>query len=79
MKLSSVDMPAVHELQALGYTKSECMNIIEREIYRLTTGDRSKIVEMCESQCLKKQEAVDKIRSIKRTRFFQYIQRFVFL
>lgn len=78
MKLSSVDMPAVHELQALGYTKSECLVIIEREIYRLTATDRIMIDSMCGSQHLKKQEAVDKVRSIKRTRFFQYIQRFVF-
>ncbi|MGR5066635.1 hypothetical protein [Photobacterium sp. DNB22_13_2] len=79
MKLSSIDMPAVHELQALGYTKSECLTIIEREIYRLNMIDRSKIDSLCCSEHLKEEEALDKIRSIKRTRFFQYIQRFVFL
>ncbi|PSU30487.1 hypothetical protein [Photobacterium lutimaris] len=79
MKLSSIDMPAVHELQALGYTKSECLTIIEREIYRLNMIDRSKIDSLCCSEHLKEVEALDKIRSIKRTRFFQYIQRFVFL
>ncbi|MCQ1058620.1 hypothetical protein ACQKPX_17630 [Photobacterium sp. DNB23_23_1] len=79
MKLSIIDMPAVHELQALGYTKSECLMIIEREIYRLNTTDRSKIDSLCCSEHLKEEEALDKIRSMKRTRFFQYIQRFVFL
>ncbi|PSU06825.1 hypothetical protein C9J03_14810 [Photobacterium gaetbulicola] len=79
MKLSSIDMPAVHELQALGYTKSECITIIEREIYRLSSTDRSYIDAMCDSQQLRKDEALDKVRRMKRTRFFQYIQCFVFL
>ncbi|MGF1735771.1 hypothetical protein [Photobacterium satsumensis] len=79
MKLSSIDMPAVHELQALGYTKPECLAIIEREIYRLSSVDRSKLDSLCYCEHLKEEEALDKIRSVKRTRFFQYIQRFVFL
>ena len=79
MKLSTIDMPAVHELQALGYTKSECLTIIEREIYRLTSTDRSQIDTLCCQQHLRQEDAVDKIRNVKRTRFFQYIQRFVFI
>ncbi|WP_299022368.1 hypothetical protein [uncultured Photobacterium sp.] len=66
MKLSELDAPLVKALQNRGHIKTECLRIIEREVYRLGENERQELALMNTMAGLPASEALAKIRSKKR-------------